>query len=203
MDIYKNISLTDLPNEEWRDISIKEGYMISSLGRVKSLARTYTRVMPKGGVGTFAIKEKIIKCRIDPKQGYVRTSLGKGTKYFIHRLVASAFIDNPEDKKEVNHIDFNRSNNRAENLEWALRIENIKHTLKAGRRPKELLNNRGANHVNSKRVNQYDLKGNLIKTWDCVMDIIRHYGYGTYSIYDCMKRNHKQHGGFKWEYVKK
>jgi len=198
---YLNFSLEDLPGEIWKDIIGKDYYQVSSCGRVKSLERSWSQVMPYGGVAINYVKEKILKPRSDPKFGYVRVSLGKGTKYFVHRLVAEAFLSNPENKSEVNHIDFIRNNNCVENLEWVDRTENVNYTIKAGRRPTIMINTRGAKHIHAKKVNQYDIKGNLLKTWDCVMDIIREYGYGTYAIYDCIKRKHKTHGGFKWDYT--
>jgi hypothetical protein len=69
------------------------------------------------------------------KGGYVRVKLNFGDrskKFMVHRLVAQAFIPNPEDKLCVNHIDFNRANNKLDNLEWVTHSENMKHTVEAG-----------------------------------------------------------------------
>ena len=69
------------------------------------------------------------------KQGYARVSLynnGKSTTIKIHRLVAEAYIPNPENKTDVNHKDGNKSNNDVSNLEWATRSENIKHAFNNG-----------------------------------------------------------------------
>lgn len=68
----------------------------------------------------------------DNGNGYLIVSLrvrGKRKNHYIHRLVAETFIDNPLNKKEVNHIDFNKRNNNASNLEWATRQENIDHSI--------------------------------------------------------------------------
>lgn len=69
--------------------------------------------------------------------GYRKVNLydlsGKCKKKYVHRLVAEAFIPNPESKPNVNHIDADRSNNRVSNLEWCTQAENIRHCVKMGR----------------------------------------------------------------------
>lgn len=99
--------------EEWRDIEGYEGlYQVSSLGRIKSLDRYDSR-------GNH-IKGKLLSPSIT-KKGYLRVGLwknGEGKLYQIHRLVAEAFIDNPNDLPQVNHINEIKNDNRVENLEW-------------------------------------------------------------------------------------
>ena len=92
-------------DEEWRDVKGYEGfYQVSSFGRVKSLARKYRRT------------ERILKGCAN-STGYIQVCLSK-TLYCIHRLVADAFLPNPKNYKEVNHLDWDTSNNTLDNLEW-------------------------------------------------------------------------------------
>lgn len=115
--------------EEWRDIQGYEGlYKVSNFGRVKSLKRKALN-----GVALRPIKERFLSGgRLN---GYLLANLSKNgkTKSFrIHRLVAEAFILNPKNKLQVNHINGIKSDNRASNLEWATSHENQSHAWKTG-----------------------------------------------------------------------
>ena len=79
---------------------------------------------------------RVLKGLLDNKGGYVRVNLYKNSKMshkLIHRLVAQAFIPNPENKREVNHIDNNPKNNSIDNLEWCTSGENVRHSASQGR----------------------------------------------------------------------
>lgn len=116
----------DTMNEEWKDIEGFEGfYQISNLGRVKSLG---------GWCGTAKRKEKIRSASLT-QDGYVKVRLqhkGKDKTARVHRLVAEAFIPNPENKDTVNHIDGNKQNNAVSNLEWVDRTEQMLHAYDLG-----------------------------------------------------------------------
>lgn len=102
------------PVEEWRTIGVAKCYAVSNLGRVKSLWR-----------------EKVLAAH-PTYRGYVHVKLGRGPHYLVHRLVAQAFVPNPDGKPQVNHIDGNPLNNRATNLEWATQSENQLHAVRTG-----------------------------------------------------------------------
>lgn len=118
--------------EIWKDVHGYEGcYQVSNLGNVKSLSRIIHRNVPS--TGNFRCKERILKT--DNVKGYLRVTLSNNKKkkrFFIHRLVAIAFIENKYDKPFVNHIDSNPLNNKADNLEWCTQKENIAHGFKYG-----------------------------------------------------------------------
>jgi len=104
--------------EIWKDVVGYEGkYKVSNLGRIKSILKT---------------KEIILKCSTNEK-GYRCTHLtinGHGKKKKVHRLVCIAFLENPNDYKQVNHIDGDKFNNRVENLEWCTAKQNVQHAIK-------------------------------------------------------------------------
>lgn len=113
MDAFRNLSLENLPGEEWRNVVGYEGiYQVSSLGRVK------------------AIIKKRIMAQHDNGKGYLTVNLsirGKAKKKYIHRLVTEAFIPNPNDKPEVNHLNLKKNDNNIQNLEWNTKKENMNH----------------------------------------------------------------------------
>ena len=114
--------------EYWKDIKNYEGlYKVSNTGKIKSLKRVSTH---NGSYSrTILVKEKELKQSIT-KCGYHAVTLYKnGIRKFktVHRLVAQEFILNPNNYKEVNHIDLNKSNNNTNNLEWCNREQNINH----------------------------------------------------------------------------
>lgn len=120
------------PSLEWRPIPGYEGYYdVSNYGDVKSLTRFVPR---QNGNGDLSVKERILTAQVTHSQ-YLRVQLNKETvkkNHLIHRLVASAFIDNPDNKPQVNHKDSNRQNNHFDNLEWATPSEDVQHSYNLG-----------------------------------------------------------------------
>lgn len=110
--------------EIWKPVPrYEEYYEVSNLGRVK---RT------KSGIGTQS--GRILKGYTDP-DGYKRVDLtvnNKSKGFFVHRLVATAFLSNPENKPQVNHIDGNKQNNNISNLEWVTQEQNMAHAWRIG-----------------------------------------------------------------------
>ena len=105
--------------ETWKPVRFFENkYMVSDLGRVKSIKHHYV------------LRPRIL--RPVERFGYLFCSLGKNNQRAISRLVADAFVPNTYDKPQVNHIDCNKKNNKAKNLEWVTCQENIIHAIKNG-----------------------------------------------------------------------
>lgn len=113
--------------ELWKPLLEYKGIEVSSVGRIRKAANKRR-------------KERILTEFPKDKDGYCRCSVqrldGTWTSQPVHRLVAKAFIDNPDNKESVNHIDGNRTNNRVENLEWVTAKENVIHSFKFGNRKK-------------------------------------------------------------------
>lgn len=117
-------------NEVWKPIPFAEGYEVSNTGRIRSLPR---KTVYKDGRIAFHQARELKPSRT--KKGYLRaepTVNGKKVMCQMHRAVAIAFIPNPENKPQVNHIDGNKENNHVDNLEWATQEENYKHATENG-----------------------------------------------------------------------
>ena len=103
----------------------------------------------------------------------------------VWKEIAEAFLPNPDNLSQVNHIDENKGNNNVENLEWVSASKNIRHSA----------------HKYSCRINQYTLDGEFIKTWGSSHEINRELGYYQSVIIYACKNKIKQAYGYKWEYV--
>ena len=168
-------------NEIWKDIKGYEGlYQVSSRGRIKSLCfnhTDYSKIMKKGSNTSY---DKIIL-----------THNYKQKTFLIHRLVAETFIPNPFGFKCVNHKDGNKMNNNVENLEWCTYSHNLRHAYTKNLRK-----------ARTKKVEQYDLKGNLIKIWDSLKEASLFVEGNSTGIHQCcsMKHPKKTYKGYVWKY---
>lgn len=168
-------------NEIFKDIEGYEGiYQISNLGRVKSLNYNHTR------------KEKILKPR--NCHSYLRVQLyknGQKEMPFIHRLVAQAFLSNPQNLPEVNHKDEDKSNNCVDNLEWVTRKENINYGTRTLRAAEKC----------SKKVLQFTKDGTFIQEWPSAYEIWHQLPkFRQSAICDCCNGKRKSAYKFIWRY---
>ena len=169
--------------EKWKTVQNFPNYEVSNEGRVRN--KKTCKVLSPNCV-----------------KGYLRARLYKNgvpTPIFIHRLVASAFIENPKGKPYVNHIDGNKKNNEAKNLEWATGSENELHAYKTGL--KKGYAPKGSYSVLSKKVAMMDLNGNVLRIFPCVKEVERSLGYFVSNIVNVCNGKRKTCHGYKWKYV--
>lgn len=115
--------------EIWKDIPEYEGYYkISNIGNIKAVTREI-----KNRWGRISVRQGMLKAPVQNGDGYFTIYLCKNglrKKFFIHRLVAIAFISNIENKPDVNHLNGIKTHNHVDNLEWVTKSENTKHAYR-------------------------------------------------------------------------
>ena len=192
--------------EVFRDIEGYEGlYQVSNLGRVKSLERDYIA----GNGGIRHIEEHYLR-QTETYKGYLRVTLlknGKRSSKQVHRLVAEAFIPNPDNKPQVDHIDGNKQSNIASNLRFATNKENSNNpnTVSKNRHPhseewREKMSKirkgkaptkqciEKAQKLHFKKVEKYDKSGYLIKTYDSLTEASTCHGISHSALSKAIKR---------------
>lgn len=164
-------------DEIWQSVDGYEGlYLVSTYGRVLSAPRSGTKK-------EWHFLAPHLVC------GYVQYELSKSNKtksYKAHRLVAEAFLPNPERKREVNHIDGNKHNNKLDNLEWSTTSENQIHAhYKLGK--------------GIKAVKQLSKDGKLIKVWRSIKEASLSLGIDRSDISNASRGKRLSAGGYKWQ----
>ena len=177
--------------EIWKPVKGYENcYEVSDAGRIRSLDRTI--VFKDGRKRKFY--GQILNTQSTNNSGYITVGLhdtGSAKTVLLHRVVAEAFIDNPNGYEEVNHIDQNKFNNSASNLEWCTHKENVNHGDEI---------ERGA-IKQRKSFRQLDMDGNLIRVWNGFKKMQRETGFERKSVYECCIGKRESYKGYRWEYV--
>jgi hypothetical protein len=170
-----------MENEIWKNIEGYEGlYQVSNLGRVRSLNYKNTG------------RKKILSAG-KTKGGYLHVVLCKNGKLsckYIHRLVAEAFIPNPNNLPEINHKSEDKTLNTVKSLEWCDRVYNINYGsgIKRGAQNRQ------------KPIKQMTLDGILITIWPSAREAKKN-GYSYNSIVNCCLGRQQTHQGYKWKYL--
>lgn len=169
-------------NEEWKVIEDYPNYSVSNLGRVRNNKTGYIR-KPIKNIGSKGCEGY---CYVMFKHPILRNVL-------VHRLVANAFIPNPDNKPQVNHKDGNKLNNCADNLEWVTGSENQLHSYMVLNRNR----NAGSDSTHAKKV----IRVEDGKVFNCVLDAAHDTGVkcaGNISL--CLKNRNRTAGGYHWQY---
>jgi hypothetical protein len=170
--------------EIWKNIEGYDNYQISNIGNVRKITKngfTHIKCSPRGSQKTSNTKEK-----------YMGVTLSKnGTRkgFSVHRLVAEAFIPNPNNYPSINHINGIKDDNCVCNLEWCTIKQNIQHAY-------DVLNMR--NHYGS--IKQYSKDGKFIKEYDSVREASRELGIHFGNIVKCANKQRNVAGGYVWRF---
>lgn len=171
--------MNNIKNEIWKDIEGYDGeYQISNYGRVRSFKNKNIKILKEYLTPS---NYRFVKLYKDGKQ--------KG--HLLHRLVAQAFISNPDNKPFVNHIDGNQLNCSISNLEWCSHQENVQHAYKTGLTKGRI-----------KTINQYNLDGNFIRSWESGVKIQNNLNINRGHISQCCNGQRKTAGGYIWKFDK-
>lgn len=181
--------------EQWKPIQGYEGlYEVSNKGRVKSLGN--------GGKNQYSNKE-IYKVPIKLSNGYLRVNLckdGKIKSYLVHRLVANAFIPNPDNLEQVNHKDENKHNNNVENLCWCSAKENSNYGTRNERISSSLTNHEKFSTI----IKCFNLETNKITYYSSIHEASRYFKVNPSIIWQSMyKSKTPYHKRYIFEEIKR
>ena len=188
----------EMEEETWKPIiGYEKSYEVSNLGNVRSIDRF---VNNKNGVPN-SIRNGRQLAQFHTSMGYLRVGLkanGKEENYFVHRLVAEAFIPNPNHYSCINHKDENRSNNCVSNLEWC----SYKYNNDYGNRKSKVFQSRETNKKGFKRVRQYSLDGCFLHEYASAYHAARALKMCAPNIGKCCRMNSSKYQahGFLWRF---
>ena len=195
MEIWENTDLSSLEGEIWKEIKDYEGlYEISNFGRVKRLEKYIQRQI--GSCIVPEIIKKIQKCSNE----YLMIGLRKNKKTkikLIHILVAKAFVENPKNKPQVNHINGNKQDNLMKNLEWVTISENVYHAYRVLNRKVVCNPNKGKDNNSSKKV----LCFNNGKIYHSTGEAARELNTHQSNISKVCRGVYPTHKGLKFKYI--
>lgn len=176
--------------ETWRNVKDFEKYLkVSTIGNVEFFSRTW--ITGKNTLRFVNSRPLVPIIRSIYLYASIRIN-GKTHNLLVHRMVATTFIPNPENKAQVNHINGIKNDNRVENLEWCTPGENQKHAFRLGLKV--------GKDCNSRIVLQFNLNDSFIKEWKSFKEIADAFGYDRSAIIRVCKKRQYSCYGFKWKY---